>query len=51
LRDECLSEEDLDLRTMTDEELHACWDLWLLEAQAPNVARQTAATRGAAGDG
>ena len=72
MRDEFLSEEDLDLRTMTDEELHACWDLWLLEAQAtnnldrgtcshgvfvyapgaaPNVARQTGATRGPAGDG
>ncbi len=36
LRDEFLSEEDLDLRTMTDEELHAYWDLWLLEAQATN---------------
>jgi hypothetical protein len=36
LRDEFLSEEDLDLRTMTDEELHAYWDLWLAEAQATN---------------
>ena len=36
LRDEFLSEEDLDLRNMSKEELDACWDLWLLQAQATN---------------
>jgi hypothetical protein len=36
LRDEFLSEEDLDLRAMTDEELYAYWDLWLQQAQATN---------------
>ena len=36
LRDEFLSEEDLDLRTLSREELEAYWDLWLLQAQATN---------------
>jgi hypothetical protein len=36
LRDEFLSEEDLDLRAMTEEELLAYWDLWLRQAQATN---------------
>lgn len=36
LRDEFLSEEDLDLRTMTDAELHAYWDMWLQQAQITN---------------
>jgi hypothetical protein len=30
-----LSEEDLDLRNLTWEELLAWWDLWLLQAQVP----------------
>jgi hypothetical protein len=37
LRDEFLSEEDLDLRTMSQEELLACWDQWLLQAQTTNA--------------
>ena len=36
LRDEFLSEEDLDLRNLTDEELIAYWNLWLEQAQATN---------------
>ncbi|MBD3322083.1 MAG: hypothetical protein GF350_13375 [Chitinivibrionales bacterium] len=36
MRDEFLSEEDLDLRTMSEEELYAWWDLWLHQAQATN---------------
>ena len=36
LRDEFLSEEDLGLRHLSDEELHAYWDLWLEQAQATN---------------
>jgi hypothetical protein len=36
LRDEFLSEEDLDLRNLSDEEFHAWWELWLLQAQASN---------------
>jgi hypothetical protein len=36
LRDEFLSEEDLDLRTMTEAELYAYWDRWLRQAQATN---------------
>ena len=36
LRDEFLSEEDLALRNMTDEELIAYWNYWLLQAQATN---------------
>ena len=36
MRDEFLSEEDLDLRDLTDEELYAYWDWWLEQAQATN---------------
>jgi len=36
LRDEFLSEEDLDLRNLSDEELAAYWNLWLEQAQATN---------------
>lgn len=36
LQDAFLSEEDLDLRTMTQEELLAYWDLWLRQAQVTN---------------
>ena len=35
-RDEFLSEEDLDLRNLSWDELLAWWDLWLQEAQASN---------------
>lgn len=35
-REEFLSEEDLDLRNLTDEELAAWWNLWLRMAQATN---------------
>ncbi len=36
MRDEFLSEEDLDLRNLTEEELIAYWNLWLEQAQATN---------------
>ncbi len=36
MEDEFLSEEDLDLRNMSWEELVAYWNLWLLQAQATN---------------
>jgi hypothetical protein len=36
LRDEFLSEEDLDLRNMTEEELYEYWNFWLEQAQATN---------------
>lgn len=36
LRDEFLSEEDLDLRNLTEAELDAVWDLWLRSAQSSN---------------
>ena len=36
LRDEFLSEEDLDLRNLSEEELNAYWLLWLQQAQASN---------------
>ena len=36
LRDEFLSEEDLELRNLSDEELAAYWKLWLHQAQATN---------------
>lgn len=36
LRDEFLSEEDLDLARLSMAELLAWWDQWLLQAQASN---------------
>lgn len=36
MTDEFLSEEDLDLRNLSWEELLAWWDLWLHQAQATN---------------
>lgn len=36
MRDEFLSEEDLDLRNLSEEELFAYWNLWLEQAQATN---------------
>jgi hypothetical protein len=36
LRDEFLSEEDLDLRNLSHEELIAYWNLWLAQAQITN---------------
>jgi hypothetical protein len=36
LRDEFLSEEDLDLADASEEELFAWWRAWLLAAQATN---------------
>lgn len=36
MRDEFLSEEDLDLRNLSHEELVATWNLWLELAQASN---------------
>ncbi len=36
MRDEFLSEEDLDLKNLSQEELYAWWDWWLREAQATN---------------
>ncbi len=36
MRDEFLSEEDLDLKNLTEEELYAWWDWWLEQAQATN---------------
>lgn len=36
IRDEFLSEEDLDLRNLSWEELIAYWNLWLQQAQATN---------------
>lgn len=35
-RDEFLSEEDLDLRNLSESELIAYWNLWLEQAQASN---------------
>ena len=36
MRDEFLSEEDLDLQSLTDEELDAVWTAWLRQAQITN---------------
>lgn len=36
IRDEFLSEEDLDLANLNDEELDAVWTAWLEQAQCTN---------------
>ncbi|MBN1129960.1 MAG: hypothetical protein JXA71_13285 [Chitinispirillaceae bacterium] len=36
LKDEFLSEEDLDLANLSNEELDTWWNLWLEQAQATN---------------
>ncbi|NLI76650.1 MAG: hypothetical protein GX442_09430 [Candidatus Riflebacteria bacterium] len=36
MKDEFLSEEDLDLKSLTLEELDRAWTAWLLQAQATN---------------
>lgn len=36
VKDEFLSEEDLDLVNLSEAELEAYWDLWLRQAQATN---------------
>ena len=36
MRDEFLSEEDLDLRNLSEEELYEHWNYWLVQAQATN---------------
>lgn len=46
LRDEFLSEEDLDLRNLSREELFAYWDLWLEQAQASNERDQNTYSHG-----
>jgi len=35
-RDEFLSEEDLDLESLSSEELDVYWRLWLIQAQVTN---------------
>jgi hypothetical protein len=35
-RDEFLSDEDLDLESLSSEELDTYWRLWLVQAQATN---------------
>ncbi|MBN2370635.1 MAG: hypothetical protein JXO72_09110 [Vicinamibacteria bacterium] len=37
MHDEFLSEEDLDLRNLSQDELLAWWNLWLRQAQAGNA--------------
>ena len=46
IRDEFLSEEDLDLQGMSLEELLACWDFWLRQAQVTNEADQDSYSHG-----
>lgn len=36
IRDEFLSEEDLDLRNISEEELFIYWNMWLEQAQITN---------------
>ena len=35
-KDEFLSSEDLDLKNLSEEELEAYWNFWLLQAQVTN---------------
>lgn len=35
-KDQFLSEENLDLRNMSEEEIQAYWDIWFRQAQATN---------------
>jgi len=37
IRDEFLSEEDLDIRDLTERELLIYWDMWLKQAQVTNA--------------
>jgi len=46
MRDEFLSEEDLSLQELSDEELFAYWDFWLLQAQATNDLDERAYSHG-----
>jgi hypothetical protein len=45
-RDEFLSEEDLDLESLTDEELDAVWTDWLYQAQITNQEDQFSYSHG-----
>jgi hypothetical protein len=40
IRDEFLSEEDLDIKNMSEEELYAYWNFWLKLAQSSNDSDQ-----------
>jgi hypothetical protein len=46
IRDEFLSEEDLDLRNLTEDELVAYWNQWLEQAQATNDADEDTYSHG-----
>jgi hypothetical protein len=46
-RDEFLSEEDLDLKNLSDEEFDAWWDLWLHQAQITNPDDENTYSHGA----
>lgn len=45
-RDEFLSEEDLDLRNLSEDELIAYWNLWLEQAQITNDLDQNTYSHG-----
>ena len=45
-RDEFLSEEDLDLASLTDDELDAWWSEWLRQAQVTNDEDQSLYSHG-----
>ena len=40
IRDEFLSEEDLDLQNLSRDEIMAYWEVWFAQAQATNDADQ-----------
>ena len=45
-RDEFLSEEDLDLRNLSEDELVAYWNAWLEQAQTTNAGDADAYSHG-----
>ena len=45
-RDEFLSEEDLDLENLSEQELEAYWKLWLTQAQSTNDLDRAAYSHG-----
>ena len=46
IRDEFLSEEDLDIRNMSEKELYAYWDQWLKQAQITNESDENTYSHG-----
>ena len=46
MRDEFLSEEDLDLRNLSNDEIVAYWNMWLHQAQITNESDKSVYSHG-----